>query len=275
MQPPPVNVLAFVGHMSLRAAAMGDKATQTATTEDIAPMREMLATALAEGAAGFSTGLAYPASGMATTEGVAAIGAPLAAANGLYVTHLRDEGSQVVEAIEEALAIGRSIGCPVVISHLQCTLHENFGRSTETLALIDQASARQRVDFDVYPYAASSTALLEELVRDDLPVQVTWSVAEPAMAGRMLADIAREWGVDQREATRCLLPAGAVYHSMDEADVRRILAHPRSMIGSDGLPHDERPHPRLWGTFPRVLGHYARDAGLFPVEAPAHRSTAR
>ena len=62
---------------------------------------------------------------------------------------------------------------------------------------------------------------------------------------------------------------------MDEADVRRILAHPRAMIGSDGLPHDAFPHPRLWGTFPRVLGHYARDMGLFTLEAAVHKMTGR
>ncbi|WP_265102112.1 N-acyl-D-amino-acid deacylase family protein [Sphingomonas hengshuiensis] len=271
--PPPVNVLAFVGHMSLRAAVMGRDAVQPASESEVARMRDLLARSLAEGAAGFSTGLAYPASRQATTEEVIAIGQPLAAANGLYVTHLRDEGGKVVESIEEALAIGRAIGCPVVVSHLKCTLHENFGRSVETLACIDAAVDRQPVDFDVYPYAASSTALLVELLRDDLPVQVTWSLAEPAMAGRMLADIAREWGVDQRIAAGRLLPAGAVYYSMDEQDVRRILAHPRSMIGSDGLPHDVRPHPRLWGTFPRVLGHYARDAGLFTLEAAVAKMT--
>ena len=60
---------------------------------------------------------------------------------------------------------------------------------------------------------------------------------------------------------------------MDEADVRRIMTHHLAMIGSDGLPHDTFPHPRLWGTFPRVLGHYARDLGLFSMEAAVHKMT--
>ena len=60
---------------------------------------------------------------------------------------------------------------------------------------------------------------------------------------------------------------------MDEADVQRVLTYPHAMIGSDGLPHDQHPHPRLWGTFPRVLGHYARDVGLFPVEEAVRRMT--
>ena len=70
-----------------------------------------------------------------------------------------------------------------------------------------------------------------------------------------------------------LQPAGAIYFSMDEADVERILAYPETMIGSDGLPHDEFPHPRLWGAFPRVLGHYARQRHLFTLEEAVHRMT--
>jgi N-acyl-D-amino-acid deacylase len=60
---------------------------------------------------------------------------------------------------------------------------------------------------------------------------------------------------------------------MREDDVQRVLRHPASMIGSDGLPHDQHPHPRLWGTFPRVLGHYSRDLGLFPLETAVHKMT--
>jgi N-acyl-D-amino-acid deacylase len=70
-----------------------------------------------------------------------------------------------------------------------------------------------------------------------------------------------------------LLPAGAIYFSMDEADVRRILAFEHTMIGSDGLPHDAAPHPRLWGTFPRVLGHYSRGLNLFPLETAVYKMT--
>jgi len=70
-----------------------------------------------------------------------------------------------------------------------------------------------------------------------------------------------------------LQPAGAVYWTMDEADVRRVLAFEHTMVGSDGLPHDLHPHPRLWGTFPRVLGHYCREVGLFPLEEAVRRMT--
>ena len=87
------------------------------------------------------------------------------------------------------------------------------------------------------------------------------------MTGRELAAIAQEWGCALLEAARRLDPAGAIYFQMHEDDVRRVMSSPLAMIGSDGLPHDIHPHPRLWGTFPRVIGHYARDEGLFTVEA--------
>jgi N-acyl-D-aspartate/D-glutamate deacylase len=86
-------------------------------------------------------------------------------------------------------------------------------------------------------------------------------------------EIAAEWGVTQQEAGKRLQPAGAVYHNMSEDDVRRILSHPATMVGSDGLPNDPLPHPRLWGAFPRVLGHYARDAGLLPLEEAVRKMT--
>src|SRR5262249_60698716 len=85
--------------------------------------------------------------------------------------------------------------------------------------------------------------------------------------------IAREWNVSSMEAARRLQPAGAVYHCMSEDDVQRILKHPVSMIGSDGLPNDPHPHPRLWGTFPRVLGHYSRDLRLFPLAEAVRKMT--
>jgi N-acyl-D-amino-acid deacylase len=70
-----------------------------------------------------------------------------------------------------------------------------------------------------------------------------------------------------------LQPAGAIYHSISEEDMRRILQHPATMIGSDGLPNDPMPHPRLWGTFPRVLGRYSREHGLFPMHVAVHKMT--
>ncbi|HEY0419603.1 MAG TPA: D-aminoacylase, partial [Acetobacteraceae bacterium] len=273
--PAPVNTLALIGHMSLRVEAMEGDTQRPATDREAAHMQARLRDALAEGASGFSTGLYYPPNMMAPTEEVIAVAEALREAKGLYVTHMRDEAAHVLDSIEETLRIGREVDVPVVISHHKCSMPENFGRSVETLAAIERASATQKVDFDVYPYYAGSTVLMPSRVRDDIPVRISWSVPHPEMEGRMLADIARQWNISQREAAERLLPAGAILFQMDEPDVQRIMKHPLSMIGSDGLPHDSFPHPRLWGCFPRVLGHYSRELKLFSMETAVHKMTGR
>jgi N-acyl-D-amino-acid deacylase len=271
--PAPVNVCALIGHMSLRVEAMNGDTQRGATDKEVAHMQRRLADALAQGASGFSTGLYYPPNMMAPTDEVVAVAEALRNTGGLYVTHMRDEANDVMRSIEETLLIGRAVNAPVVISHHKCAMPENYGRSAETLPRIDSAAEKQRVDFDVYPYAAGSTVLMPERLRPDVPVQITWSVPHPEMAGRLLDDIAQDWAVTRRAAAERLLPAGAIFFQMEEQDVQRIMAHRLAMIGSDGLPHDAFPHPRLWGTFPRVLGHYARDLGLFSLETAVHKMT--
>jgi N-acyl-D-amino-acid deacylase len=261
--------------MSLRVEAMAGDVARAATDREAEAMRRRLVESLAEGASGFSTGLWYPPNMHAPTEEVIAVAEALREAGGLYVTHMRDESRDVLLSIAETLRIGRDAGAPIVISHHKCAQPENFGRSAETLPMIEQAARTQTVDFDVYPYVAGSTVLMPDRVRDDVPTRISWSVPHPEMQGRWLADIAADWGVGLKAAAERLLPAGGVFFQMDEADVRRILQHERSMIGSDGLPHDAFPHPRLWGTFPRVLGHYARDLGLFSLETAVHKMTGR
>jgi N-acyl-D-amino-acid deacylase len=204
---------------------------------------------------------------------VIGIGAPLADCHGLYTCHIRDEADGVVESLEEALRIGRETGARTIVSHHKCMGERNFGRSVETLALLERARGRQSVAWDVYPYTAASTVLNEELVARASRTLVTWCDAEPRFAGRDLAEIARELGCSPLEAVPRLRPAGAVYFLMDEADVTRILASSAAMVGSDGLPEDQHPHPRLWGTFPRVLGHYVRERGVLRIEDAVHRMT--
>ena len=273
--PSPVNTVALIGHMSLRVEAMDGDVFRAATDKEAARMQSRLRQSLKEGASGFSTGLYYPASNQAPTAEVIAVAEAVRETGGLYVTHMRDEGDNVLASIEESLRIGSSVGAPVVISHHKCVMPNNFGRSVETLALLEAVQARQKADFDVYPYNASSTVLMPEKLHPQVPVRITWSVPFPQFTGRFLHDIAADWGVDQVAAAKRLLPAGAIYYQINEADMQRILAHPRSMVGSDGLPHDQFPHPRLWGTFPRVLGHYARDLGLFSLETAVHKMTGR
>ncbi len=273
--PAAVNTYAIIGHQTLRYRVMGDDLYRAANDREIAEMRRLVAEALAEGASGFSTGLYYKPNMHATTEEVIAVAEPLRAAGGMYFTHMRDEADRVCASIEETLKIGKRVGVPVWISHHKCSMPENYGRSVQTLALLEASAALQEVAYDMYPYPAGSTVLMPDRLRDDVRVIITWSVPFPEMAGKDLADVARGWNMDQRAAAEKLLPAGAITFQMDEEDVRRIMAHPMSVIGSDGIPHDAHPHPRLWGTFPRVLGLYSRQLGLLSLEQAVHKMTGR
>lgn len=267
-----LNAAALVGHSTLRVGAM-DRLDRPANAAEIARMTAVAVDAVKDGAVGLSTGLFYPPASAAPTEEVIAIAKPLQALGALYVTHMREEANHVHESLAETFRIGREAGLPAVISHHKVVGLANHGRSRETLALISDAMRHQDIGLDAYPYVASSTILRVDHIAFAAKVLVTWSKTMPQHAGRDLKDIATEMGVSAQEAGRRLLPAGAIYFSMDEADVSRILAFPDTMIGSDGLPHDEHPHPRLWGTFPRVLGHYARDMKLFDLETAVHKMT--
>jgi N-acyl-D-amino-acid deacylase len=270
--PPALNAACLVGHSTLRVGAM-EALDRPATAREIDVMRDLIGEALDAGALGLSTGLFYAPSAAAPTAEVIALAEVLAPAGGLYTTHMRDEGDDVIESIEEALKIGRDAGVAVVISHHKVTGKRNFGRTRETLALIEKAQRSQKVSLDVYPYIASSTVLLPSRRDTAERVVITWSKSMPEFAGRDLADVAAALGCSKNEAATRLQPAGAIYFSMDEDDVQRVLRFPRTMVGSDGLPYDERPHPRLWGAFPRVLGHYSRELGLFGLEEAVHRMT--
>ncbi|HET6621710.1 MAG TPA: D-aminoacylase [Dongiaceae bacterium] len=270
--PPAVNAACLVGHSTLRVGAM-DRLDRPATAGEIATMRAKLQEALDAGAIGLSTGLAYDPAIEAPTTEIRALAALLKPAGAIHTTHMRNEEEHVAEAMDEAFAIGQSAGVPVVISHFKVHGRANFGRSAETLAKFDAQRMHQPLALDAYPYSASSTVLRAQEAAEGVKIMVTWSTPHPEMASRMLEDIAAEWGCTPGAAARKLQPAGAVYFAMDEADVQRILSYPHTMIGSDGLPHDAHPHPRLWGSFPRVLGHYARELGLFPMEEAIRRMT--
>jgi N-acyl-D-amino-acid deacylase len=270
--PPAANAACLIGHTTLRAATM-DCLDRPATPAEIGRMRALAERALEQGALGLSTGTAYAPAAQASTEELLAVCQPLAGSGGLYVTHMRNEDDAIVAAMEETFRIGDELGIPVVISHHKCVGKANHGRSSETLALIERTRTRQPVGLDCYPYIASSTVMQSHRAGQSTRIIVTWSKPHPELSGKDLAEAARALGVSEAEAIERLQPAGAIYFMMDEADVQRILAYPHTMIGSDGLPHDARPHPRLWGTFPRVLGHYAREVGLFSLETAVHKMT--
>jgi N-acyl-D-amino-acid deacylase len=269
---PAVNVAALVGHTALRANHMS-RLDRAATFDEIAAMREELIASLADGALGLSTGLAYANAFAAPAEEVMALAEPLHDAGALYATHMRTEHAEIRSAIDEAVRVGEDARVPVAISHLKCAGHENWGRSEEILAALDDARASHAIGWDCYPYSASSSTLDVGQVNENIDIIVTWSDPHPEVAGGSLAAIAAAWSMTLSDAARRLQPAGAIYHSMSERDVTRILRHSITVIGSDGLPNDPRPHPRLWGTFPRVLGHYCRDEKLFPLTEAVHKMT--
>jgi N-acyl-D-amino-acid deacylase len=269
---PAVNVAALVGHTSLRNNHM-DRLDRSATTDEIAAMRTELQASLDAGALGLSSGLAYLSANAASSEELLTLATPLAAAGAVYTTHMRSETDAILQAINEACEMGRLSRVPVIISHLKCAGIDNWGRSGEVLKSLDATRTSQPVGWDCYPYAAGSSTLDLRQVDERVRITITWSSSHPEVAGRPLEQIARDWDVTQLQAAKRLQPAGAIYHSISEEDMRSILRHPATMIGSDGLPNDPRPHPRLWGTFPRVLGRYCRQEKLFSLHEAIHKMT--
>ncbi|CEJ96271.1 D-aminoacylase (EC 3.5.1.81) [Caballeronia glathei] len=269
---PAVNVGALIGHTALRNNHM-DRLDRAATPSEVEGMRAQLEEALDNGALGLSSGLAYGSAFNAPPEEVKALAEPLSKAGALYTTHMRTEFDAILDAMDEAYQVGRHARVPVVISHLKCAGPSNWGRSVEVLKSLETSRDGQPVGCDCYPYNRSSSTLDLKQVTGDIDITITWSTPHPEMAGKLIREVAAEWGVSQQEAGKRLQPAGAVYHNMSEDDVRRILSHPATMVGSDGLPNDPLPHPRLWGAFPRVLGHYARDTALLPLEEAVRKMT--
>lgn len=269
---PRVNVAALTGHGALRVAAMPDRG-RTANSAEIETMRTALAEALQSGAIGMSSGLYYPPARAATAAELIPLVRDVAHAGGVYTTHIRDEYDGVAESLREAFDTAAQAGAALVISHHKCAGVKNWGRSRETLAMIDAARAHQDVCLDCYPYTAGSSVIDPQLADSQIEILINWSARHPEYGGRMLKDIAQDMGCDQRAAAERLMPGGASYFQIDEEDMRRILGHPACMIGTDGLPADPRPHPRLWGTFPRVLGRYVRELKLLSLAAAVHKMT--
>lgn len=269
---PAVNAVPLIGHTTLRVAAMADTG-RPAADQEIAAMRDLLERAMDDGGFGISTGTFYPPAAAAPPEEVIAVCASLAGRRAIFATHLRDEADAIVPAMEEALAAARSCGATLVFSHHKLAGAANHGRSRETLALIARAAADMPVCLDCHPYPATSTMLRLDRARLASRTLITWSKGYPAAAGRDFAEVCADLGLDDAAAVDRLKPAGAIYFLMDEADVARIFADPRTMVGSDGLPFDPHPHPRQWGTFPRVLGAFVRERGILGLAEAVHRMT--
>ena len=280
-QPPGVNIGVLVGHGTLRMAAMGG-ARRPPDEKEMAQMKAGLHEGLEAGALGLSTGLIYEPGRHADTQEIIELAREMRGTSSLYATHMRDESSQLVESVEEAIRIGAEAGVPVQISHHKAAKRENWGLVRESLACIERARARgQVVRADQYPYTAGSTGLdaaLKNAMATHDDTVLASAPGREAWEGRSVGDLAREFDVSGDEAGARILAespnATVVIHTMDENDVRTVMRHPSTMIGSDGIPTlDARPHPRLYNTFARVLGHYARDEQVLPVAEAVRRMT--
>ena len=316
-----LNVVPLVGHGTVRGGVMGFSA-EPANRQQMAHMQAEVLRAMDSGAIGLSTGLAQPPGCFSRTEELIELVRPVGQRGGYYFSHIRGEDETLLEAIAEAIRIGRETGAAVQISHLKAAGRLNWTKATQALELIDRARAEGLdVTCDVYPYLASSTGLtvlvpawahdggtgallgrladpaVRERIKADPHVErmsrmATWdqvlisqSPRVPGYEGHTVADLAcsagrpvYDWVLDALLETE--LEMRIVAFLMSDDNVRMQLRHPAVMIGSDGAGLAAEgplangvPHPRSYGTYPRVLGRYVREEHVLSLEAAVWKMT--
>jgi N-acyl-D-amino-acid deacylase len=287
--PPGVNVAVLVGLGAVRSDAMGS-ARRAAGRSETGRMLHTLASALEAGCVGCSTGLVYEPGRYSSTDELVALARKTAEAGGVYASHLRDEGDGLLGAVGEAVRVGEESGVSVQISHHKASGRSAWGLVASSLTAIEHArTSGIDVTADQYPYTAGSTTLSAVLTNhedgggmgtvDWNAVVLASAPGHPAWEGRALAELAASSDLSPAEVAARIVDAEdqaavVIITSMCEDDVRTVLAHPTTMIGSDGIPsRGGRPHPRLYGTFARVLGHYVRDDPVLSLEQAVHRMT--
>ncbi|MEE8046728.1 MAG: D-aminoacylase [Dehalococcoidia bacterium] len=283
---PILNVAALIGHHTARREAMGGIEDRPPTDTEMAAMLANVEEGMEAGAVGMSTGLVYEPGRYASTEEVATLASVVGRHDGLYVSHMRDEGSRLLDSVKETLYIGEASGCAVEISHHKTVGKANWGKVAQSLEMIEAAVASgKNVTADQYPYTARSTMLFalvqngtfapgdggamgksepSEVLLCSVPGQADFE-------GRTLQSFVEEFDLPGEEAAKKLLSdySGDILvaaFGMDEGDVRMVMAHSSTMIGTDGLDRGSKPHPRAWGTYPRVLGKYVREEGVISLE---------
>ncbi len=279
---PAINVACLVPHGVVRYVTIGID-TRVPTAGELDEMREHVREGMAAGAVGLSTGLIYPPGRFAKTEEIIECAKEAAAQGGLYVSHIRDEGERLMEAVEEAVRIGAGAGLPAQISHHKASGDKSWGRTQDSISYIEERrAAGQDVTFDVYPYTAASTVLSAFIAQpegaDPDTVLLASVPGRPELEGKTLREAAEELDLPVEDATTSILRdapgAVAIFFTMDEADVQRVVSHEMCMIGSDGIPTPGgKPHPRLYGTFPRVLQKYVREERLLTLEEGVRKMT--
>ena len=281
------NAMPLVGHNTIRAVTIGQADPRPAGPADLAVMRGHVRSAMEQGACGLSTGLIYTPGKWAPAQEIVEPALAAAEAGGLYVSHIRDEGDHLLESVGEALRIGAGSGCAVHISHHKAAGRANWGKVAVSLAAIDQAnSAGADVTLDFYPYTASSGPMAEYTSQETVTAE--WAEANqfascppfPQYQGRLVSEVAEAEGLSLRALIEQVLtaPGGratiSIGFSMSEEDLVSNVRHPLMMIGSDGIPElDGLPHPRLFGTFPRVFARYVRERTDLTLTEAVRRMT--
>jgi N-acyl-D-amino-acid deacylase len=281
------NAMPLIGHNTIRMVTIGAAEPRPATPRELTAMRGQVSRAMEQGACGLSTGLIYQPGKWTSTEEIIELAAAAAQSGGLYATHLRDEGDHLLESVGEAIRVGRTAGCGVHISHHKAGGRRNWGQVGRSLAVIDEAnSAGSDITLDFYPYTASSGPMAEYVTPEDVTQE--WAERNqlascppfPGYQGRLVSEIAAAEGAGVPELIRRILaaPGGnrtiTIGFGMSEDDLVSNVEHPLMMVGSDGVPDlDGLPHPRLYGTFPRVFAEYVRGRGLIRLEEAVRRMT--
>lgn len=288
-----VNVLAFIGHATVRQKVMGQDYNRPATEREITQMGELVEQAMREGAVGLSTGLEYDIGHPSTTEEVIALARIAAKYGGIYMSHVRDEADEVLNAFKEALRVGREGKLPVQISHIKLGTVGVWGKAREVVALIE-AARRTGLDItaDCYPYdawASTITVLVPSRKHDDpavvkkglddvgggTNVLITNCAAHRTYEGKTLDEIARINNLTAVEVYMQIVKDGGasvVCQSMTEPDIRTFYQQPWVMVSSDGGIGNR--HPRGAGTFPRVLGRYVREWKWLKLEEAVRKMSA-
>jgi N-acyl-D-aspartate/D-glutamate deacylase len=314
---PALNVASLVGHGCLRIAAVGLE--REVTPAGLARMSELLEHCMEQGAFGLSTGLTYVPSMYGPTDEVAELARIVAAYDGFYATHARASDA-LLTPVEEAVEIGRRSGARVQYSHVAINDPREWGRADAVLDVFHRAGEIGiDIAFDVYPYAASSSALTQYLpewvlaggigemvtrLRDrearrsaveDLAAGwyggIPWlwdrvvvcQAPDTAIVGLSLEELARSADVPPAELTLRLCEehgneVKVVLFYRTEEDMLKFLADPLAVVGSDGnaIPIDQegdRPHPRHFGSFPRVLSRYVRESPVLGLAEAVRKMT--
>lgn len=223
-----LNVGSLIGHNSVREAVMGT-ANRQATPEEIQKMQALVEQAMRDGAVGFSTGLIYIPGTYSNTAEVVALAKAAAKYGGVYASHMRDEGSKVIQAIEEAVTVGKEAGVPVELSHFKIDNKSIWGSSTKSLALVEKFR-REGVDVvvDQYPYERSSTNLgitLPSWALADGEETIRKRLADPQMRSRIIDEMQTKLAsIGQKDYSYATVASFQADRSYDGKTISEIAA---------------------------------------------------